>query len=94
VRILHELSWIRLDDSPLLRFEIDGSAFCHQMVRSIVGTTVDVGLGRIDAVAMPEILAAKDRSAAGAVAPPTGLVLWHVDYHGDRWDAHRMVSDD
>lgn len=94
VRILHELSWTRLDDSPLLRFEIAGSAFCHQMVRSIVGTTVDVGLGRIDAVAMPEILAARDRSVAGAVAPPIGLVLWHVGYDGDRWDAHRAVSDE
>jgi tRNA pseudouridine38-40 synthase len=94
VRILHRLSWTPIDDSTLLRFEIIGSAFCHQMVRSIVGTTVDVGLGRIDAAAMPEILAAKDRSAAGGVAPPTGLVLWHVDYDGDRWDAHRTVSDE
>lgn len=87
VRILHELSWTRLDDSPLLRFEITGSAFCHQMVRSIVGTTVDVGLGRIDPATMPEIIVRKDRSAAGAVAPPTGLVLWHVGYEGERWDA-------
>lgn len=87
VRILHALSWTRIDDSPLLRFEITGSAFCHQMVRSIVGTTVDVGLGRIEVEAMAGILAAKDRSAAGAVAPPTGLVLWEVGYDGERWDA-------
>jgi tRNA pseudouridine38-40 synthase len=89
VRIIHALSWTRVDPSPLLRFEITGSAFCHQMVRSIVGTTVDVGLGRIEPAAMPEILAAEDRSAAGAVAPPTGLVLWHVGYEGERWDADR-----
>ena len=87
VRIVHELSWERIDDSPLLRFEIMGSSFCHQMVRSIVGTTVDVGLGRIEPAAMPAILAARDRAAAGAVAPPTGLVLWHVGYDGERWDA-------
>ncbi len=87
VRILHELSWSRLGDSALLRFEIAGSAFCHQMVRSIVGTTVDVGLGRIAPEAMSTILAAQDRAAAGAVAPPTGLVLWHVGYDGERWDA-------
>lgn len=93
VRVLHELAWERLDDSPLLRFEIKGSSFCHQMVRSIVGTTVDVGLGRIDPVTMPDILAAKERSAAGAVAPPTGLVLWHVGYDGERWDApSRTIS--
>jgi tRNA pseudouridine38-40 synthase len=87
VRIVHELSWSRLDDSALLRFEIAGSAFCHQMVRSIVGTTVDVGCGRIDSDAMAAILAARDRAVAGAVAPPTGLVLWHVGYDGERWDA-------
>ncbi len=82
VRILHDLSWTRIDDSQLLRFEITGSAFCHQMVRSIVGTTVDVGLGRIDADTMPEILVAKNRDAAGAVAPPTGLVLWQRRLRG------------
>jgi len=87
VRVLHSLSWAAIDRSPLLRFEITGSAFCHQMVRSIVGTTVDVGLGRIDPAALPSILAAKDRSAAGVVAPPTGLVLWNVGYEGERWDA-------
>ena len=89
VRILHEATWSRPHGSPMLRFEIAGSAFCHQMVRSIVGTTVDVGLGRIAPDAMPEILAAMDRDAAGAVAPPTGLVLWHVGYDGERWDADR-----
>ncbi len=92
VRVLHHLSWESIDESPLLLFQITGSAFCHQMVRSIVGTTVDVGLGRIDPAAMPEILAAKDRAAAGAVAPPTGLVLWQVGYGGKRWDASASGS--
>jgi tRNA pseudouridine38-40 synthase len=87
VRIVHELSWERIDDSPMLRFEIRGSAFCHQMVRSIVGTTVDMGIGRLHPTHMPTILAAQDRSAAGSVAPPTGLVLWDVGYDGARWDA-------
>jgi tRNA pseudouridine38-40 synthase len=87
VRIVHEASWTRLDDVPLLRFEIRGSAFCHQMVRSLVGTTVDVGLGRVAPDAMAAILDARDREAAGAVAPPTGLVLWDVGYEGRRWDA-------
>ena len=93
VRVLHDLSWRRIDESPLLRFEITGSSFCHQMVRSIVGTTVEVGLGRIEAAAIPAILAAKDRSVAGAVAPPTGLVLWHVGYDGRRWDAESTPDD-
>jgi tRNA pseudouridine38-40 synthase len=73
--------------SSLLRFEISASSFCHQMVRSIVGTLVDVGLGRRSADSLPATLAALDRNAAGQVAPPTGLVLWSVDYSGERWDA-------
>ncbi len=87
VRIIHEAAWSRIDDTPMLQFEIAGSAFCHQMVRSIVGTTVDVGLGRIHHTKMAAILEARNREAAGRVAPPTGLVLWAVGYDGERWDA-------
>jgi tRNA pseudouridine38-40 synthase len=87
VRILHDIGWERLDDSPMLRFEVCGSAFCHQMVRSVVGTVVDIGRGRIDGSDLPAIIAARDRSAAGSVAPPAGLVLWAVGYDGLRWDA-------
>lgn len=87
VRIVLAAAWSRVDDTPMLRFEIAGSAFCHQMVRSIVGTTVDVGLGRIDHTTMAAILEARSREAAGRVAPPTGLILWEVGYAGARWDA-------
>jgi tRNA pseudouridine38-40 synthase len=86
VRILHTADWARVDDSPMLRFEIEGSAFCHQMVRSIVGTLVDIGLGRLASGCIPDVLDARDRIAAGAVAPPDGLVLWAVGYEGRRWD--------
>jgi tRNA pseudouridine38-40 synthase len=94
VRRLTALDWTGSDhdgsgSASLVRCEITGSAFCHQMVRSIVGTLVDVGRGRIAADAIDGILAARDRSAAGAVAPPDGLVLWSVDYTGLRWDAGR-----
>lgn len=79
--------------SALLRFEISATSFCHQMVRSIVGTLVDVGGGRRAADAIPAMLAARDRAAAGRVAPPTGLTLWHVGYDGVRWDADRHDPD-
>lgn len=92
VRIVHVATWRRVGESPLLQFEVRASAFCHQMVRSIVGTTVDVGLGRIHHTKMPEIIGARDRAAAGGVAPPTGLILWDVGYEGRRWDAHRPRS--
>jgi len=64
----------------LLRFEIRANAFCHQMVRSLVGTLVDVGLGRLHAGDVRGILLRRDRQAAGRVAPPHGLVLWEVGY--------------
>jgi tRNA pseudouridine38-40 synthase len=56
------------------------NAFLHQMVRSLVGTLVAVGEGKIEARAMPQILEAKSRSAAGPMAPPRGLTLVRVVY--------------
>jgi tRNA pseudouridine38-40 synthase len=70
----------------LLRFEIVANAFCHQMVRSIVGTMVEVGLGRRSAGSILDTLRARDRSNAGQLAPPHGLCLYEVGYDdvGDR----------
>lgn len=64
----------------LLSFEIAGSSFCHQMVRSVVGTLVDVGRGRRAPDDIAGILAARDRNAASNIAPPQGLCLWQVGY--------------
>jgi tRNA pseudouridine38-40 synthase len=50
------------------------------MVRSVTGTMVDVGRGRLQPEDVLRILAAKDRDAAGQVAPPKGLCLWAVGY--------------
>ena len=74
--------WVDGGDG-IVRFDITATAFCHQMVRSIVGTLVDVGLGRRRAGEMVGILQARDRSAAGSVAPPEGLCLWSVGYPDD-----------
>jgi tRNA pseudouridine38-40 synthase len=57
-----------------------GNAFLYQMVRSLVGTLVAVGEGRIEPDAMPVILAARDRGTAGPVAPAHGLTLERVVY--------------
>lgn len=64
----------------LIRFEIRANAFCHQMVRSITGTLVDVGLHRITPGAISGILRSGARGEAGQVAPPGGLTLWEVGY--------------
>ena len=87
IRVLHAARWERVDGSSLLRFEVQGSAFCHQQVRSMVGTLVDIGLGRLAPDCIPDVLEARDRTAAGQVAPAEGLVLWAVGYDGTRWDA-------
>jgi tRNA pseudouridine38-40 synthase len=55
-------------------------AFLHQMVRSLVGTLVAVGEGRLDPDDIPGVLEARSRSAAGPVAPPDGLTLLRVRY--------------
>ena len=67
-------------DRRLLRFEITATAFCHQMVRSIVGTLAEVGLGRRSAGSIMGTLRAKDRGRAAQPAPPHGLCLWEVGY--------------
>ena len=59
---------------------VSGSGFLRHMVRNIVGTVVDAGKGKIPAGRVAEILAARDRTAAGLNAPPHGLFLWRVAY--------------
>ena len=72
-------SWIDTG-SGVLRYEVCATAFCWQMVRSIVGTLVDVGVGKLKPGDVLRILRARDRAAAGRVAPPNGLCLWEVGY--------------
>lgn len=78
VRRVTEAGWAT--DGDLAVFSVRATAFCHQMVRSLVGFLVDVGRGRRPADATSDVLAARDRSRAAAVAPPHGLVLWDVGY--------------
>lgn len=65
-----------------LEYAVQATAFCHQMVRSMVALCVEVGRGRLPAGKVPAILAARDRAAARGVAPPHGLTLWEVGYAG------------
>lgn len=79
VRTVISASWTRSRDD-LVWLEIAGSAFCHQMVRSIVAFCAEVGRGRLAPEDTPRVVEARDRSAARGAAPPHGLVLWRVDY--------------
>jgi len=67
-------------DPNYLIIDVKGRGFLHHMVRIIVGTLVDIGKGHWPAFHMPEILAARDRKAAGYLAPPEGLCLMEVVY--------------
>ena len=71
--------WSDLGDG-VLRFDIRATGFCHQMVRSITGTLVEVGLGKRKPGELMDVLRARDRATAGQVAPAHGLCLWEVGY--------------
>ncbi len=79
VRRVLSSRWIDEGDGVLV-YEIRGTAFCWQMVRSIVGTLVDVGVGKRKPGDIMGILRAANREAAGPLAPPRGLCLWEVSY--------------
>lgn len=63
-----------------LAFEIEADGFLRFMVRNIVGTLADVGLGKISPADFEGILESKDRDQAGATAPAHGLFLKNVNY--------------
>jgi tRNA pseudouridine38-40 synthase len=64
----------------LLTYEIAGTGFLKYMVRTIVGTLVEVGDGRRTPPSLRELLNSRSRAAAGPTAPPSGLYLVRVDY--------------
>jgi len=59
---------------------VEATAFLKHMVRNLVGTLVDVGLGTRTAASMTDVLSRRDRTLAGRTAPPQGLVLEEVFY--------------
>jgi tRNA pseudouridine38-40 synthase len=65
---------------PFLWFDIAADGFLYNMVRAIVGTLVEIGRGRWEPDRLRQIIAAGERSQAGATAPPQGLYLVRVDY--------------
>ncbi|MGB9553158.1 MAG: tRNA pseudouridine(38-40) synthase TruA [bacterium] len=69
-----------IDRSPLLCFLIAGSGFLQHMVRTIVGTVLEIGRGKLFPEKITEILERKDRKAAGPTVPACGLYLVKVLY--------------
>ena len=67
-------------NGPLLTFTIEGDGFLYKMCRGLVGTLVQLGRGKFSETDLRQMLAARDRRAAGMSAPAHGLVLWKVFY--------------
>ena len=66
--------------APLLVYRVEATAFLKHMVRNVVGTLVEVGLGERPPGAFADLIASRDRTRAGATAPPHGLTLVEVRY--------------
>ena len=83
VRTLLELRWEREHDTGLAVMWIRADAFCHSMVRAVVGALLPVGDGRRPVAWPGQILVGARREPDADVAPPVGLCLEHVDYPPD-----------
>jgi tRNA pseudouridine38-40 synthase len=104
IRELQHVAWERPDAGPdtgLVLAHVRADAFCHNMVRALVGASVAVGEGRRDVAWPAEVLASRRREAGAGVAPAHGLVLEEVSYPPDeelaaraeRIRARRMDED-
>ncbi len=78
VRTIWETSLEKRDE--IIQIEITGDGFLYNMVRIIVGTLIDVGIGRIKTQDISNIIRSCDRKLAGRTAPPQGLYLVEVYY--------------
>ena len=86
IRTLRTLTWRRAASGPdagLVVLTVVADAFCHSMVRSLVGAGLAVGQGRKPVTWPGELLAARTRDGAAPVAPPHGLTLEEVTYPAD-----------
>ncbi|RKR75482.1 tRNA pseudouridine(38-40) synthase TruA [Frondihabitans australicus] len=82
IRTLQEFAW-RRDDEGVLLAHVRADAFCHSMVRSLVGATLAVGDGRIEPGDLAGIRDERRRGSRFKTAPAHGLTLVHVEYPPD-----------
>jgi len=79
-----------LRDGNRIDFWIEGHAFLRHMVRTMVGTLIEVGRGKMQPADVRSILENRDRSRAGPTAPPHGLTLVRITYAGERSPLEEM----
>ncbi|MGI8542649.1 MAG: tRNA pseudouridine(38-40) synthase TruA, partial [Aridibacter sp.] len=75
-----ESQWDKRANAAMIEFRITGNGFLRYMVRSIVGTMLEVGLGEKDSDTIQTAIVSQDRSLAGITAPANGLTLLKVYY--------------
>ena len=78
-RCVMQATW-RNAGGGIFTFDIRANAFCHQMVRSLVGTFVDIGVNKRPSSDMMTLVRSGDRAEASQLAPPQGLCLVEVGY--------------
>lgn len=79
--MVREIYTIEIEEiAGFLEIRVRGNGFLYNMVRKIVGTLIEVGLGEIDAAKIPSILESKERVQTGRMADPAGLYLENVDF--------------
>lgn len=91
IRALQELSWRRRDDG-VLEATVKADAFCHNMVRSLVGCMIAVGEGRREPVWAGEVLARHQRDSGVTVVHAHGLTLEEIAYPPDDELAGRAAA--
>ncbi|PSL36713.1 tRNA pseudouridine38-40 synthase [Labedella gwakjiensis] len=90
IRTLLDFSW-RRDEDRVLRADVRADAFCHSMVRSLVGATVAVGGGRLSIAEVVRLRDGATRDDAYAVMPARGLTFMEVAYPPDDQLAERAA---
>lgn len=67
-------------EGSIIHYDVEGNGFLYNMVRIIVGTLIEIGMGKYPIEHMAEVIASQKRNSAGATAPPHGLTLVRVEY--------------
>ncbi len=85
VREIFNAHWEQIGPDGMICFTVTGSGFLRHMVRSLVGSLIEVGAGKVSVEQFKEALEGCDRSKAGPTAAPQGLFLERVFYDPDKF---------
>ena len=91
VRTIYACSVTKADD--IITIRVTGNGFLYNMVRIIAGTLIQVGGGQIEPEQIEQILAARDREAAGPTAPAHGLTMMGIEYMEEKDIRQNLLQD-